>query len=160
MDKTTDAALNMRWNPIIVRKGESMKEETTVVRYKRSRQRERILETLRGTKSHPTATWVYDELKKEFPDLSLGTVYRNLGILRDQGLVRVLQSGSTFDRFDADTGAHYHFICQDCGRVYDVPMPALDDLDHRAERAVGGSVSGHRIDFYGICADCSKSVAV
>jgi Fur family peroxide stress response transcriptional regulator len=137
-----------------------MKEENPVVRYKRSRQRERILETLRGTKSHPTATWVYDELKREFPDLSLGTVYRNLGILRDQGLVRVLQSGSTFDRFDADTAAHYHFICEKCGRVDDVPMAAMDDLDRKASDAIGCSVSGHRIDFYGVCADCSQRLAV
>ncbi|MFA6505993.1 MAG: transcriptional repressor [Treponemataceae bacterium] len=137
-----------------------MKAENIVVRYKRSRQRERILDTLRGTNTHPTATWVYDELKREFPDLSLGTVYRNLGILRDQGLVRVLQAGSTFDRFDADTGPHYHFICQDCGRVSDVPMPALGDLEARAAKAVGGTISGHRIDFYGTCADCSKAVAV
>jgi Fur family peroxide stress response transcriptional regulator len=137
-----------------------MKAENPVVRYKRSRQRERILETLRGTKSHPTATWVYDELKREFPDLSLGTVYRNLGILRDQGLVRVLQSGSTFDRFDADTSAHYHFICESCGRVDDVPMHAMAELDERASSALGCPVSGHRLDFYGTCADCAQKVAV
>lgn len=136
-----------------------MKTENTAVRYKRSRQRERILETLRATKTHPTATWVYDELKREFPDLSLGTVYRNLGILRDQGLVRVLQSGSTFDRFDAETAPHYHFNCERCGRVIDVPMGALGDLDGRAAEAVGGSVSGHRIDFYGVCGDCARAEA-
>lgn len=137
-----------------------MKAENPVVRYKRSRQRERILETLRGTKSHPTATWVYDELKREFPDLSLGTVYRNLGILRDQGLVRVLQSGSTFDRFDADTAAHYHFICERCGRVDDVPMEAMDDLDEKASQSLGCRVSGHRLDFYGTCVECAQRVAV
>ena len=137
-----------------------MKAENPVVRYKRSRQRERILETLRGTKSHPTATWVYDELKREFPDLSLGTVYRNLGILREQGLVQVLQSGSTFDRFDADTSAHYHFICEACGRVDDVPMSAMADLEDKAARVLGCCVSGHRLDFYGTCAECAQKVAV
>jgi len=137
-----------------------MKTEKDVVRYKRSRQRDRILETLRGTKTHPTATWVYDALKREFPDLSLGTVYRNLGILRDQGLVRVLQSGSTFDRFDADTTSHYHLICQDCGRVDDVPMPALGDLDARASEALGRQVVGHRLDFFGYCSECARQAAV
>lgn len=134
-----------------------MKAERSAVKYKRSRQRDRILETLRGTKAHPTATWVYDALKKEFPDLSLGTVYRNLGILRDQGLLRVLQSGSTFDRFDADTSAHYHFICERCGGVSDVPMPALDEIERAASKAVGRPVSGHRLDFFGLCAACADA---
>ncbi len=136
-----------------------MKAENSAVRYKHSRQRDRILETLRGTKSHPTATWVYDELKREFPELSLGTVYRNLGILRDQGLLRVLQSGSTFDRFDADTSPHYHFICEGCGRVDDVPMDVVGDLESRAAETLGCRVSGHRLDFYGLCADCAKTQA-
>ncbi len=131
------------------------KSESSGVRYKRSRQRDRILDTLRGTKTHPTATWVYDALKKEFPDLSLGTVYRNLGILRDQGFVRVLQSGSTFDRFDADTSAHYHFICERCGQVSDVPMLPLPGVERAASDALGCAVSGHRLDFFGVCAECA-----
>lgn len=126
------------------------------VKYKRSRQRERILETLRGTKSHPTAAWVYDELKREFPGLSLGTVYRNLGILRDQGLVRILQSGSTFDRFDADTRPHYHFVCEGCGKVSDVEMDVDADLNSRAAEQLGCPVSGHRLDFFGLCQECKE----
>lgn len=132
-----------------------MSEHAETARYKRSRQRERILETLRGTKSHPTAAWVYDELKREFPGLSLGTVYRNLGILKDQGLVRILQSGSTFDRFDANTSAHYHFVCESCGRVDDVDMAVSAELDARASERLGCSVSGHRLDFFGLCAECA-----
>ncbi|HCM27829.1 MAG: transcriptional repressor [Treponema sp. GWB1_62_6] len=133
--------------------------DTTVEakRYKRSRQRERILDTLRRTDSHPTAAWIYDELKRDFPDLSLGTVYRNLNILHDQGLVRVLQSGSTFDRFDADTSVHYHFVCQACGKVEDVAFPLPHDLDERASAMLGRVVTGHRLDFFGLCNPCSSA---
>lgn len=128
-------------------------------RYKRSRQRDRILQVLRGTKSHPTASWVYDALKPEFPDLSLGTVYRNLAILRDQGKVRALQSGSTFDRFDADVSDHCHFVCDACGKVEDVDLPLDPGLDERAAAVLGRPVSGHRLDFRGLCAACAADPA-
>ncbi len=123
-------------------------------KFKRSRQRERILETLRGTKCHPTAGWVYDVLKKEYPELSLGTVYRNLNILNELGLVRILRSGSTFDRFDADTSPHYHFVCEDCGKVEDVDLSVDLDLDSRVAKLMGRVVTGHRLDFFGLCPDC------
>jgi Fur family peroxide stress response transcriptional regulator len=126
----------------------------TEVRYKRSRQRERILDTLKNTKSHPTASWVYDQLKKDFPSLSLGTVYRNLGILRDQGLVRVLQSGSTFDRFDADMKEHSHFVCENCGKIEDVDLPPYNEWGKSISASLGRKVSGYRLDFYGHCDDC------
>ena len=126
-------------------------------RYKRSRQRDRILSALKGTKSHPTAAWVYDQLKPQFPDLSLGTVYRNLNILHAQGLIQVLQSGSTFDRFDADTSAHYHFICQTCGKVEDVLIPVHRELDVKAAETIGRTVTGHRLDFFGYCPGCEDS---
>jgi Fur family peroxide stress response transcriptional regulator len=126
-------------------------------KFKRSRQRERILETLRGTKSHPTAGWIYDVLKKEYPELSLGTVYRNLNILNELGLVRILRSGSTFDRFDADTSPHYHFVCEDCGKVEDVELSVDLDLNARVSALMGRTVTGHRLDFYGICPDCREN---
>ncbi len=130
-----------------------------VKRYKRSRQREKILSLLQSTKTHPTAAWVYESLKKELPDLSLGTVYRNLGILSDLGLVRVLQSGSTFDRFDAVMTDHYHFICENCGKVEDVSLPPLPNIDVEAARQLGHPVSRHRLDFYGLCSECSTQNA-
>jgi Fur family peroxide stress response transcriptional regulator len=133
-----------------------MNSPAEIIRYKRSRQRERILDVLRGTDSHPTAAWVYDELRREFPGLSLGTIYRNLGILKDQGFVRILQSGSTFDRFDADTRPHYHFVCDRCGKVSDVSMDVSSDLNARASAALGCAVSGHRLDFFGVCASCAS----
>jgi len=125
--------------------------------YRRSRQRERILEVLQGTGTHPTASWVYDRLKSEFPDLSLGTVYRNLNILVEQGLIRKIDFGSTFDRYDANISQHYHFICERCGAITDLEFPIDDELNRKVEQAVGITPNRHRIEFYGICKQCRKN---
>jgi Fur family peroxide stress response transcriptional regulator len=125
-------------------------------KYKRSRQREKILELLRGTGIHPTASWIYDKLKSEFPDLSLGTIYRNLNILMEQGLIRKIDFGSTFDRYDANTSQHYHFICERCGSISDLEIPIDDELNKRAELNTKYKVNRHRIEFYGLCDRCAS----
>jgi len=121
---------------------------------KRSRQRERILELLHGTGAHPTADWLYDRLKGEFPNLSMGTVYRNLNILVEQGLINRIDFGSTFDRFDAKVGPHYHFICEKCGAIVDLPLPIDETLNRKVDESTPFTVSRHRIEFYGICDRC------
>ena len=78
---------------------------------KRSKQRERILQTLRKTRSHPTAEWVFEKVREQLPKISLGTVYRNLSILKQQGKIRELDFGETSRRYDAFVDEHYHFIC-------------------------------------------------
>jgi Fur family peroxide stress response transcriptional regulator len=128
------------------------------VKYKRSRQRERIYELLKGTGTHPTASWLYDRLRSEFPDLSMGTVYRNLNILVEQGLIRKIDFGSTFDRYDANTGPHYHFMCERCGSITDLPTPIDESLNERVERTTGFKTHRHRIEFYGLCGRCSAEV--
>ena len=124
-------------------------------KYKRSKQRERIYAVLKSTGVHPTASWIYDHLKGEFPDLSMGTVYRNLNILVEQGLIRKIDFGSTFDRYDANTGPHYHFVCERCGSITDLPMPIDNALNERVERNTGFKARRHRIEFYGLCETCS-----
>ncbi len=126
-------------------------------KYKRSRQRERILSILQHTDTHPAASWLYDELKKEFNNLSMGTVYRNLNILMDQKLVQKIEAGSSFDRFDANTKTHYHFICRACGSISDLDLPVIEGLEEQAEHETGGQVETHRLDFYGVCSICQKS---
>jgi len=126
-------------------------------KYKRSRQRERILGILQNTDTHPTASWVYDELKKEFNNLSMGTVYRNINILMDQNLVQKIEAGSSFDRFDANTEVHYHFICRECGRIDDLPLAKMADLNELVSRETGYQAESHRLDFYGTCPECTKS---
>ncbi|OGB90487.1 transcriptional repressor [candidate division WOR-1 bacterium RIFCSPHIGHO2_01_FULL_53_15] len=121
---------------------------------KHSRQREELLKVLRGTKSHPTAGWVFARLKNKFPRLSLGTVYRNLNLLRDEGKVQELAFGSTFDRFDGNPLPHYHFICEKCGRVFDINLPVENTLNKKAEKAAGFKVDRHRVEFFGRCRNC------
>jgi Fur family peroxide stress response transcriptional regulator len=127
-------------------------------KYKRSKQRERIYELLQDTGIHPTASWIYDQLKSEFSDLSMGTVYRNLNILVEQGLIRKIDFGSTFDHYDANTEPHYHFICERCGSITDLTMPIDNSLHEKVERSTSFKVKRHRIEFYGICKSCEKKV--
>ena len=121
---------------------------------KRSRQREKIFLVLRRTKSHPTAEWIYDQVREHIPRISLGTVYRNLHILKEQGKIRELDFGEGLRRYDAMVEHHYHFICEQCGVVKDLDLPPQEDLHDRAKPAVGGHIRAHRLDFYGVCEEC------
>ena len=123
-------------------------------KYNRSKQRDRILEVLQNTKSHPTADWIYNQLKGEFPNLSMGTVYRNLNILLEQGLIQKLPFGSTFDRFDGNVKEHHHFICKKCNSVYDVQISIDDMLDENIIKTTNFEIHSHRIVFYGLCENC------
>jgi Fur family transcriptional regulator, peroxide stress response regulator len=127
--------------------------------YRASRQRNALYEFLCSTKAHPTAQEIYEVMRPDFPNLSFGTVYRNLGILEDQGLVRRLGRGSTFDRFDAAVQAHYHFVCDRCLRIYDLPLPVDSALEAKVEELTGHSVREHELDFHGICASCKEKSA-
>jgi len=122
---------------------------------RRSRQRDRILELLQRNDAHPTALDLHEDVKKEFPSASLGNVYRNLNILVDQGLIRRLGGGSTFDRFEAGHDAHAHFICTNCGAIRDFHLPKMDKLNQHVE-AIGGTTKEIRLDVYGLCPDCTK----
>jgi Fur family transcriptional regulator, peroxide stress response regulator len=126
------------------------------MKYKRSKQRASILELLRQTESHPTADLLYQKLKKKFPHLSLGTVYRNLNILVEQGLVEKLPFGSTYDRYEAIKNPHYHLVCQVCGCVEDFNMPYYTEINQQAQRMSGFCISRHRIDFFGTCEKCQS----
>ena len=124
--------------------------------HRRSRQRERILALLRSTDSHPTANWLFGKLKKEFPNLSMGTIYRNIGILVQQGLIGRIAFGSTFDRLDANVTEHYHFICETCGSIMDLDLPIERKLDRLVPAGDGFEVHGHAVEFHGLCPKCSR----
>ena len=128
------------------------KQEKTT--FRQSRQRNRILELLRSTGNHPTADWLYERLKKEFPQLSLGTVYRNLSHLIDQGLVKKIHFGSTFDRFEANVEPHYHLICESCGKILDFEMPIYNDLNEQAKKLTTFTIRHHKLEFFGMCEMC------
>ena len=123
---------------------------------KYSRQRESIKASLMSRKDHPTADAVYASIREEFPNISLGTVYRNLNLLVELGEVQKLTFGDGKDHFDADTSLHYHFVCRGCGAVIDLPMEPLSDIDQKAQACTAGQVEDHTVFFFGRCADCLK----
>ncbi|MCL1805038.1 MAG: transcriptional repressor [Clostridiales bacterium] len=119
-----------------------------------TKQKTAILEILRSVESHPTAEWIYQEARKKIPGLSLGTVYRNLNQLRDNGEISELEFGSHQSRFDGNRDNHYHFCCTECGKVYDIHMPLIKSIENRARAASSFTVTGHRLEFFGVCNDC------
>ena len=123
-------------------------------KFRQSKQRTRTLELLRSTKNHPTADWLYERLKNEMPRLSLGTVYRNLCILVEQGMVKKIHFGSTFDRFEANIKPHYHFICESCGKIFDLEIPIYEDLNLMVQQLTNFTIYHHKLDFHGICEEC------
>jgi len=127
---------------------------TDTSKYRKSRQRERILEILRGTKSHPTADTIYLEMKDEFPDLSLGNVYRNLNILVETNMIRRLDFGSTFNRFDGNCETHSHFICEKCGAVSDLEINENFNPEDFIKNSKGKRVKTFTLEFFGICENC------
>jgi len=132
------------------------KKKGGLMALKYSRQREAIKEFLMTRKDHPTADVVYENVRKEFPNISLGTVYRNLTLLSDMGELLRLNLGDGMDHFDATTTPHNHFICQKCGRVIDLDMEPLSFVDTTAQKSFKGSITGHVIYFYGICEGCEN----
>lgn len=123
---------------------------------KYSRQRETILKTLRGVICHPSASWIYDQVRKEIPNISLGTIYRNLSELRGAGDIISFTPGDGTERFDANTAPHYHLFCEGCHAVLDIPLPGLTELDREAERESGCRIRRHQLMFYGLCPACKK----
>ncbi len=127
----------------------------TVNKY--SRQREAIKEFLAHTKEHPTADTVYMHIRETYPNISLGTVYRNLNLLAEQGEIIKINCQDGSDRFDGNSKPHYHFLCKGCGRVMDVEMESIDHIIKIAGAGFGGMVEGHVTYFYGLCPECNQS---
>lgn len=122
---------------------------------KHSRQRESIKSYLSGRKDHPTADMVYTSLREEFPNISLGTVYRNLSLLVELGEIKKLTTDGA-DRYDAVTEPHSHFICRRCGCVLDVMVPVEDPVRTVNEQWNLGEVDECRIEFLGVCSRCKN----
>lgn len=121
---------------------------------KHSRQRDCIHKCLVNRYDHPTAEMVYLSIKDEFPNISLGTVYRNLSLLSDLGEIRKITTGSGPDRFDGNTVPHYHFLCRKCGCIRDLPLEVQTGLNTLASENFPGIIEEHTIQFLGICPDC------
>ena len=125
---------------------------------KNFRKRNAILSYLQGTNAHPSAETIYSDLKAEIPDLSIGTVYRNLTHFRKQGLVSSIATVNGIERFDANTEPHVHFICEGCDAVIDLhQLSTPQALCSEAEGSIGCSVSGCQLSFTGKCRDCLEN---
>ena len=121
-----------------------------------SKQREAILRLLRGDSSHPTADQIYDEVRKKIPNISKGTVYRNLEVLQEMGLISELKLNGTVSRFEVKQEMHYHFHCEKCDRVFDIDEPVDKELDQRVASRTGLEISHHQLEFRGLCRDCQR----
>jgi Fe2+ or Zn2+ uptake regulation protein len=121
-----------------------------------SRQREAVLDVLRQATSHPTADWVYDEVRKRIPNISKGTVYRNLKALRDAGEISELNLSGSISRYEGRRDNHYHFRCEQCGRIFDLEEPVNEALNEKIARQTGFRVTGHQLEFRGLCNDCRE----
>ncbi len=118
-------------------------------------QRQIILEELEKVTSHPTANEVYDMVRKRLPRIGLGTVYRNLELMADAGIILKLEVGGTQKRFDAVTTPHYHIRCISCGKVDDIELPVIEDINKTAAAISHYQVLGHHIEFSGVCSSCN-----
>lgn len=124
---------------------------------KYSRQRESIKNFLSARSDHPTAETVYVGIRLEYPNISLGTVYRNLSLLSELGEIQKISTGEGPDRFDGNPNPHYHFFCTECGRVSDLKMDNIDHINTIASASFDGEIHGHITNFYGKCPECKKN---
>lgn len=121
-----------------------------------SRQRELIYNTLCSTDEHPTAEMVYQWLKPANPNLSLGTVYRNLNLLADEGII--MRMPFPVERYDANVEPHTHFRCRGCGGVFDLDIAYDPEVDAGALTAEPGfTIERHELIFYGLCPNCAQA---
>ncbi|MEG1500752.1 MAG: transcriptional repressor [Clostridiales bacterium] len=122
-------------------------------RKRMTKQKKLIFDVLASTTCHPTADWIYEEARKVLPDISLGTVYRNLQVLLEENKIQELNYGKSQSRFDANPALHYHFVCNECGEVLDCQGSVLP-LDQIVDDSIPGRADFYRLEFYGICQQC------
>jgi Fur family ferric uptake transcriptional regulator len=126
-------------------------------RLRLTKQRKIILDELRNTRSHPSADEVYERVRKHLPNISLGTVYRNLEILCESGMIAKLELAGTRKRFDGSTENHYHVRCTECDRVDDLPLDPIQSIDESVGALVDYKILSHRLEFVGVCPRCRLS---
>ncbi|MDY2599300.1 MAG: transcriptional repressor [Lachnospiraceae bacterium] len=126
---------------------------------KYSKQRETIKEYLRSTTEHPTADMVYDKVRETFPNISLGTVYRNLSLLEEIGEIIKISTGVGPDHYDYNTAPHYHFICRGCGHVMDIDLDFADELMTQVQESTDLAIESCSVLFTGLCPDCENELS-
>lgn len=122
-----------------------------------TRQRRVILEALRENNAHPCAEEIHELVRSHLPKISLGTVYRNLEILTALGEIQTLSLCGSMMRFDGNPKKHYHIRCTQCGRIDDAPLAPLNQLENELYGATVYTIIGHRLEFIGLCPDCTAN---
>ncbi|MGM9538045.1 MAG: transcriptional repressor [Candidatus Onthomonas sp.] len=121
-----------------------------------SRQRQMILDAVQTRCDHPTADQIYLDVRTRDEKISRGTVYRNLGVLSEDGEITNVKVPAA-DRYDSRLDLHYHLFCTGCRRVFDAPLSYRAEYDRQVAAETGFQVSRHRIVFEGLCSECAKS---
>lgn len=121
-----------------------------------SRQRESIIENLKNRVDHPTADMVYTDIRKIYPNVSLGTVYRNLSVLAEEKIIQKLITDDGVLHFDYNVNPHNHFVCRVCQGMTDLPMIRSEGFIEEAKKQYSGSIEKCEVTFYGICGKCFK----
>lgn len=121
-----------------------------------SKQKEAIVRVLRETSSHPSAEWIYEQVRKDMPDIGLATVYRNLRLLKEAGEISEIRTSCDGARFDHNTRRHYHFCCDVCGKILDLDEPVDATIETRIARRTGLRVTRHHLELGGVCLDCQE----
>jgi len=119
-------------------------------------QRQIILDALTKLKTHPAVEEVYAEIQHDYPSISKTTVYRNLRLLTQNGVIREVSLPDGFERYDSRTDLHYHFKCRNCGRIFDIDMEYLAGINKAVEEKYDFQVDTYDIVFKGVCAECRK----
>jgi Fur family transcriptional regulator, peroxide stress response regulator len=118
-------------------------------------QRKVILEELRKVNTHPSADELYEMVRKRLPRISLGTVYRNLETLSESGVIQKLEPGCSLKRFDGNPSEHCHIRCVHCDRIADAPLEPDLKVDLKRVNSTDFEIIGHRLEFIGVCPECS-----
>lgn len=135
------------------------KEQATVKRENFSRKRSAILKVLKDTECHPTADWVYAQLKPKYPNLSLGTVYRNLKKFCIDGKAASVGVINGQEHFDGCLEPHTHFTCEKCGDVFDVHETFFsDDALEKLSKSFNHNFSSVDVMFKGVCKKCEEGL--
>lgn len=121
-----------------------------------SKQREVVLDSLKKNVIHPTAEKLYSIIQIEYPEVSKATLYRNLSQLADAGIIKKIDGLEPSAHFDHNTHPHYHFICEKCGRVFDISTDVAQNAVDKAEQETGFKITSHEIVFKGLCKDCQE----
>lgn len=122
-----------------------------------TRQRRTIIKALEGAENHPAADEIYEMVRQELPHISLGTIYRNLDVLSEHGLIRKMEFAGSQRRFDGKRNNHYHLRCTGCGKVEDAPIEPIATIEEDLRRVSDYDIVGHRLEFIGLCPKCKQN---